>query len=141
MGKYTSFTPQRPLKPKSDVPHEIWRGIGCIMMIIVPAISIALGVVLVKYGTTHGWSIPYQLLGYPALPEFVFKSSGLVALLAPVTRIQNFYAYLTAGAAITILLSGLISMLYAFIYRFFGPPRWGPLDEPPPRIKTKRYTR
>lgn len=141
MGKYTSFTPQRPLKSKSDGPHEIWRGIGCLMMIIVPVISFAFGVTLIKYGITHGWSIPYQLLGLPTLPDFVFRSSGLVAIVSPIARIENLYAYLTAGGIIMILLSGLISMLYAFVYRFFGPPRWGPLDEPPPRIKTKRYTR
>lgn len=139
MGKYRSVA--KVNIPKSDGPHVIWRGIGCLLMIFIPLISIAAGVETVKYGLAHGWAIPYELLGRPALPGFFYQSSGLLILFGPLTRIDNFYAYLAFSVLFTVALGGLISLVYAFAYRFVAPPRYGPLDEPPPRIKTKKYTR
>jgi len=34
-----------------------------------------------------------------------------------------------------------MSVLYAFVYRLVGPPRYGPLDVPPPNVKLKKYKR
>lgn len=140
MGKYSSLSRKR-ITPKSDGPHEIWRGIGCLMMLIIPAISIAAGVSTVNYGLKHNWPIPYQLLTAPVLPKFFYKSSGLLAIFYPLTQIQNFYAYVAVSILYAILIGGVISLVYAIIYRLVGPSRYGPLDAPPPKIKTKRYTR
>ena len=140
MGKYTSSSRKR-LPPKHDGPHAIWRGIGCLMMLIVPAISIAAGVTIIDYGVRHNWPIPYQLLIAPSLPNFFYKSSGLLTIFYPLTQIQFLYAYIAISVLFIILLGGVISLLYAFIYRFVGPSRYSPLDAPPPKIKTKRYTR
>lgn len=140
MGKYRSSAVRRQ-KPVDTGPHFIWRGLGCLMMIIIPAISFASAHELVDYGLKHNWSIPYQLLGTPKLPEVIYKSSALLAVFGRITQIQNFYAYLALGILIMIVLSGMISVGYAFIYRFLGPSRWGPMDMPPPKFKTKKYTR
>ena len=40
MGRYSPTT-IRP-KPKTESPHPVWRGIGCILMIVVPIISFGL---------------------------------------------------------------------------------------------------
>jgi hypothetical protein len=140
MGKYKSSS-RRELPPKPEGPHVIWRGIGCLMMIVIPAISIALSVLTVKYGVPHGWPIPYQLLTAPVLPKLFYKSSGLLTIFYPLTQIPYFYAYVAVSVLYMVIISGVISLVYAFIYRFTGPSRYGPLDAPPPKIKTKRYTR
>ena len=140
MGKYKTNSTRRE-KPKSEGPHVIWRGIGCLMMIIIPAISISSAVETIKYGRQHGWAIPYQLLGLPQMPDWVYKSSGLLTILGPIMKTQDFYAYTALSILFMIMLGGIISVIYAFVYRSVGPSRYGPMDAPPPKIKTKKYTR
>jgi len=140
MGKYSSSSRQAP-KPKREETHIIWRGIGCLMMIIIPAISIASAIEIINYGLAHNWAIPYQLLGYITLPDIFYKSSGLMIIFGPLTRIPNLYAYAGTSLLFIVLLGGTISVIYAAVYRMVGPSRWGPTDAPPPKIKTKRYTR
>lgn len=140
MGKYRSSATRRE-KPKPQGPHFIWTGLGCLMIIIIPTISIAASYKIVNYGLAHEWSLPYQLLGTPRLPEIVYKSDALWSVFGFITKIKHFYAYAAVAGLFMILLSGIISYIYALIYRMLGPARWGPLDVPPPRIKTKKYTR
>jgi hypothetical protein len=140
MGKYSSSA-RRPPTPKSQGPHDIWRGIGCLMMLIIPVISMAAGYATVNLAIVNRWPIPYQLLGAPRLPDFFYKSGGLLMVFGPLTRIQNLYSYIVTGILYIILIGGVISVVYAVIYRMVGPSRYGPTDAPPPKIKTKRYTR
>lgn len=140
MGKYRSSARVKSA-PKSDGMHAIWRGIGCFMMIIIPAISIAAGNAIIKYGINHRWPIPYQLLGTPLFPGFFYKSTGLMTILSPVVGIENFYAIVLTSVIFMILLSGIISVIYGVIYNLTGPARYGPTDEPPPKIKTRKYIR
>ena len=140
MGKYRSSSRIRTA-PKSDGPHPIWRGIGCFMMLLIPAISIASGSAVVNYGINHSWPFPYQLMGLPRLPDLFYKSNGLMIILSPIVSINNFYAIATASIIFMIFLGGLISLVYAVVYSATGPSRYGPTDAPPPKIKTKRYTR
>jgi hypothetical protein len=140
MGKYRSSAVRRQ-KPLQQGPHFVWRGLGCLMMIIIPIVSFASAIEIVNYGLAHRWSIPYQLLGTPQLPDLIRKSTALWSIFGRITTIPNFYAYATFGIFIMILLSGSISVIYALIYRFLAPSRWGPMDMPPPKFKTKKYTR
>jgi hypothetical protein len=128
-------------KPLPEGPHVIWRGIGCLMMIIIPVISIAAAYETINYGLDNGWAIPYQLLGKPQMPSIVYKSSGLLTILGPIMNTPHFYAYAALSVIFMIMLGGVISVIYAFVYRSVGPSRYGPLDAPPPKIKTKKYTR
>ena len=111
------------------------------MMVIIPVISYAAAYEIVNYGLANSWTIPYQLLGTPQLPEIIRKSNALWSLFRPITGIQHFYAYAAFGTLIMIMISGSISVIYALIYRFLGPSCWGPLDMPPPKFRTKKYTR
>jgi hypothetical protein len=140
MGKYSSSVVKKT-KPKSSGPHAIWRGIGCLIILIVPIISAAAGYATIEHGLEKGWAIPYQLLGTPRLPEVFYISTGLWTIFGPLTRITHLYAYAFAAFLYMITIGGVTSVAYAIAFRIMGPPRWGPLDEPPPRIKTKKYTR
>lgn len=141
MGKYSTSSRRPPQKPKRQGPHDIWRGIGCLMILIVPVISMAAGYGTINFAMEKKWFIPYELLGTPRFPAFFYKSSGLMTIFGPLTNIQNLYAYIVVGLIYMILIGGVISLVYAFVYRFVGPSRYGPTDAPPPKIKTKRYTR
>jgi hypothetical protein len=124
--------------------HPIWRGIGCVFMVLIPFISYAAGVLTVDFGLAHNWPIPYQLLRPITFPDWLYKSSAVAQLLGYITSSKNFYAFLAyASAAVVymILLGGVLSVVNAFVYQVIGPPRWGPQDVPPPKIKTKAFKR
>lgn len=140
MGKYRSSS-VKAVRERNRQPHYIWRGIGCAIMLIVPLMSWALGVETIKFALDHDYTVPYQLLGTPRYPDFFYQSTGLMAILRPITNTRNFYAYAVAAFLYVILLSGISSMAYAITYRAVGPSRYSPLDAPPPNIKVKRYKR
>jgi uncharacterized SAM-binding protein YcdF (DUF218 family) len=142
MGRSSSSTSQRESsvgKPKQ--PHGIWRGIGCLMIVIIPAISILIGIQLVNTALENKWRMPSQLLGYPQLADIIYKIGGLRDILVPLTRVQNLYAYIVVSLICMALISTVISMIYAVIYRIVNPVRYGPLDEPPSRRKAKKHSR
>jgi hypothetical protein len=140
MGKYTSYT-QKELPPKGET-HEIWSGFGCIIMLIIPVISYAAGVLTVEWIVGNNWRLfPREWLGTPRMPDIVYRSDGLSALLLWLTDIKNLYAYLIVGLIYMLLISGLISAIYAAVYGAIGPKRYGPLDAPPPKIKVIKKSR
>ncbi len=147
MGKYSlSSTQLESSVKKTKEPHVIWRGIGCLMMVVIPAISIVLATLTVNLvidvqTEMQRRFIPYQLLGNPRMPNIAYKLSGLETILEPITKIENFYAISIASIMYMILISGVISVIYAAAYRVANPNRYGPLDEPPSRIKAKKHSR
>ena len=141
MGRYGKFEMRKRVVKKTG-PHPLWQGIGCLIIIILPIISYALADVTIQAGINARWSLlPYGLLGAPRFPDFVWKFWQLAAIAGPLTRIHNLYANLVLTGIYVIVLGGVSSLGYAIIYRFIGPPRYGPQDVPPPRIKTKPYKR
>ena len=142
MGKYTSRAgANQPPASKRDNVHPIMRGIGCIMMVIVPILSYGVAVLLVNYGAVHGWPIPPGWLGTPGIYPLLRKLQGLAGILDFIQRQTNLIANLVFAIAITVVVGGFMSVIYGYIYSIFGPPRYGPTDAPPQRVKVKKYTR
>lgn len=110
------------------------------MMVVIPAISIFIGNGIVDFAVANKWRIPSELLGYPQIPDLLYKSAGLKPYLY-LLKIQNLYAYIVASIICMVLISSLISLGYAIVYRIANPHRYGPLDEPPSRIKAKKHSR
>ena len=72
MGKYGSFK-QELYKRPYDV-HPVWRGIGCIMMILIPLdFDRRVNGLDRRPGQKQGWPIPYELMGYPRLPAMAYQ--------------------------------------------------------------------
>ncbi|MBI5840428.1 MAG: hypothetical protein HZB19_10025 [Chloroflexi bacterium] len=140
MTKYTSVQ-KREQPVKTRQVHPVWRGIGCLFTILIPIISFAASMLIVEYGVENKWLIPYQLLGNPQLPTFIYKSAVLVQIVGPIAGWTNFYAILVIAIFLMIALGGLLAIVNAIVYQVAGPPRWGPQDVPPPKIKAKRYKR
>ncbi len=138
-SKYRSYTPDPPPIPREPAP--VWRGIGCLMLVIIPVIAWILSTLLVELAPSYGISLPPELLGPPAIPSFLFQVPGLVGLLSWIQRQNNLYAILLGTFLLSVLLMGLVALGYSFLYRLFGPPRYGPLDVPPPKVKARKYRR
>jgi hypothetical protein len=141
MGRYSARESRKPLGEASKGTHAVWRGIGCLMILIIPILSVALAYETFNYGIEQKWLIPYQLLGTPRLPDIFYDVRILRQLSFPIRQTVNFYGYALASILYLIVIGGFISVLYAFVYRLTGPARYGPFDAPPPTIKTKRYKR
>ena len=113
---------QRPWKI-----HPIWRGIGCLMLIIIPVMAWAAAQVVLEKGPELGW--------FPRTREIY---NDLV--------VGGIGLHFSLGEAILtlvfIVLGFLIfSLAYSFVYKIAGPPKYGPTDAPPPRVKKVRKKR
>jgi hypothetical protein len=117
------------------------RGIGCILIAIVPLLSYGVAVLLVNYGVQHGWPIPPNWLGRPTIPPLLLKLQGLQTVFAFIVQQTNLIANIIFAVALAVFIFGVLSILYGFLYRLVGPPQYGPTDAPPIRVKVKRYKR
>ena len=138
MGRYSPTT----IKPKTKIegPHPVWRGIGCILMIVVPIISFGLAELTVESNWAQEY-VPYQLLGYPIMPAILWKLGFLNPILGFIQSLPNFYGVLVLFLLYLIVIGAFVSVGYAYLYKTLGPPRYGPQDSPPPKIKARRYKR
>jgi hypothetical protein len=133
MGKYSKYAP--PPK-ESEGMHPIWRGIGCLMIIILPALSYTGAIELLNYGLSKYWPIPAGILGFIRFPDWVWKVPLLAGIARPIATYQNLYAVLIFTLVILVFLSGIFSLFYSILYRVIGPPRLTPMDAPP--IKNRK---
>lgn len=140
MGKYTTYT-KTPPKPRNLGVHPVMRGIGCIMMIVVPLLSYGIALFLVDYGIRHGWPLPPNWLEPVSIHPLLLSLRGLDPVWNFLLRQDNLIAILIFTIATIIVIGGLMSVLYGYIYTLFGPPQYGPQDAPPIRVKVKRYKR
>ncbi len=121
--------------------HVIWRGIGCLLMLLVPIISYILAMFTVTSGLSAGWPLPYQLLGNPVMPRYLWSLGFLDPVLSLIESQTNLYAILVVTVLFVVAFGAIMSLMYAIVYRMVGPSRYGPLDAPPPRISARRYRR
>ena len=135
MGKYSKFDNKKKVKAGNKI-HPVWAGIGFLMVIIVPVITWAGATELVNFGQTQHWPV---LSSFPK-----FLSPGAFSFLPGMNflaQIANLPAIFVFFIMMLIIVSGGLSMIYAFVYRIVGPPRYAPDDIPAPRVKTKPFKR
>jgi hypothetical protein len=124
MGKY-SYSRRAPIPPKPWTIHPIWRGIGCLMMILIPIMAYAGATLLVQANVDQRW--------VPLPPEL--SRTVNVPFLGDVR-------YLMANLVLAVFLSlvgfGVLTAVYSLVYRVLGPPQYGPLDAPPIHRNVRR---
>jgi hypothetical protein len=117
------------------------RGIGCITFVLIPLLSYGLAVYWIQQGWPGASLIPPNLLGTPGVPSWMFSSPALSGIATFLQSQTNLKANLIFALAFTMVTSGFMAIVYGYVYAMFGPSRYGPTDVPPPRVKTKKYTR
>lgn len=140
MGKYSSAARRRELRPVRQ-QHPIWRGIGCLSMVIVPILSYGLAILTLPLFAGIGW-LPYELVSPMQVPPLLWKYLPTLAqFLQPIIGLPRLKAYLALTFVYIIFIGGFLAFVYALIYQLFGPSRYGPLDAPPIYKKVKKYKR
>ena len=128
MSKYDKFQVQRSMRDRPYEIHPIWRGIGCLLIIISPFIAYSLAHVLVNLNLDAGW--------------FVIPGDLAQTIRIPVPglniAIPYLYAKLMLAGVFLVMGAGLLMIIYAFIYQLVGPSRFGPLDAKPVRRSPKK---
>lgn len=128
-GKYGGTRIQ--VKPRPWKIHPIWRGIGCLMLIVIPVLALAgaqlmidtgiLGSMLASFGTPMPVELMNELVYLPVASGY--SITPLVLILA---------------ALLTLIGFAVLMVFYTIIYSTMGPARYGPLDAPPERYVRKK---
>lgn len=128
MAKYDKYSARSRMSERPWKIHPIWRGIGCIMMLIIPIMAYAGAVLLVQANAEQGWlPMPRELTQTVTLP-----------VLGPM---KQFYAIGIVTVLLVIIGFGLFTVFYSLVYSMVGPPSLGPLDAPPVRTSPRKKQR
>lgn len=119
MGRYHHLEKPPLRRQRPWQIHPIWRGLGCLLVFIIPILAYGIAVYLVEENWRQGW-------------VYVPRS-----MLAP-GEDPNLYLVLLVTFALTFLVYAVITLVYLIIYRFVGPPLHTPLDVPPVRRRRRR---
>ncbi len=115
--------------------HPAWRGIGCILFLLVPIMS-WVGATMILQGYQN-IAVLYNMTRVVVIPFTHIREIDKLILSAN----QYFQAsgFMTGQLFLTVIFSfigyGIMAFLYAILYRLAGPPRYGPFDVPPNYIK------
>jgi hypothetical protein len=137
MGKYSKY---RSKSVEKKGMHPIWRGIGCILIIVVPLLTFWIMSITVPLIIATG-KVPYQLLGPVHFPKWAFKVQTVAVIAGFISSIDNMWINIITFFVILLILTAVFSLLYSGIYQMVGPVRYTELDAPPTKYKGKKYTR
>ncbi len=111
--------------------NPVWRGIGCVLILLVPIMSWFTAQVFIQSSLSS--TMPRTML------EPIKIRPMHVAEIDSVIRQANLFFkdnnLVTGQLFLTVILMfigfGILSVVYAMMYRVVGPPRYGPFDIPP----------
>lgn len=122
-NKFEQFHDSKPQVKKSAV-HPVWRGIGCLMMLIIPVVAYAGAVMLVEANSRQGWvPVGRELSQTVAVP-------GLGA-------VPYLYANLIVAVILSLVGFALLTVFFAVFTRMAAPPP-PTFDVPPVRRQSRR---
>ena len=120
---------QRPWKI-----NPVWRGIGCFLILLVPVMSWYATSLFLQ--TNQKVVLPWELTKVVAIPYTHVAQIDKVIL--QINRYFDATGFVFGQVFFTIIFSiigfGVLALLYAMLYRFAGPPRYGPFDVPPNKV-------
>ncbi len=120
--KYSQYSREKVSRTREI--HPVWRGVGCVLIVLTPILSYAAAVLLLEQNKIHGWvAIPSELLikQFPVDPLFAVRIVLTLVLM--------------------VLIGAFFTMITFVLYSAFGPSRYGPFDVPPVTYRGKRYRR
>jgi hypothetical protein len=125
MGYSRDYLSKPQLKKRPWKVHPIWRGIGCILIILIPILAYAAADLLVERNVAEHW--------VPA-PGVLMQTVEIPFLNLPTAHL---YANLMVAGILMIVAYAALMILYSIVYSLVGPPQLGPLDAEPMRGKRK----
>jgi hypothetical protein len=137
MGKYLKYQQKTAEKPGMN---PIWRGIGCILIVIVPLISYGLTAIIIPPVLASGL-MPYQILGRVQFPTWAYTAPVIGGIAGFISSIDNFWLLVIGFFIMLTLLTGVFSILYAMVYQVVGPARYTATDAVPTKHKGGTYRR
>jgi len=137
MTKYTKY--MRKARVKKQVP-PLWKGIGCIMMMIVPLMSYGLAYVFLQAAKSRNL-VPAGMLGHWQFPEWAWNTPILATPVRFLANMNDALAMLLFFIVTLVVVAGLISIIYTAVYQVVGPDRYSDVDAPPAKRKVKEYKR
>lgn len=136
MTKYTRVTKKTEERPWKI--HPIWRGIGCLMFLIIIVMAYAGAKELIDYNERE------KKLGLPDVlyDQVSISYTKYIPALKEDDVVNKFLGQFKNGYLLFMLIFmfigfGLFSLFYAALYRFTGPSRYTSFDSPP----VKKYRR
>ena len=124
MGKYGKRQVPPPQRPWQV--HPIWRGIGCLLVLIGPPLAFSAAHYLVEMNFEYGWlPVPGDFRQPFTIPfvDYILPHALASLLVAVILLLLGF---------------AIIMIVYSTIYAILGPSRYGPLDSPPIRQPRRR---
>jgi hypothetical protein len=131
VGKYAKYE-YKQIKPRRWKVHPIWRGIGVILIILVPILSYSGAYLVVRDNFKSRWfDVPVDLMksvNFAPVLKYIPQLSGVVASIGRV-----YYIDLALTILFMVVGFGLLTILYGILYSTMGPSRYGPVDAEPIR--------
>ncbi|HTX91473.1 MAG TPA: hypothetical protein VMC09_09665 [Anaerolineales bacterium] len=137
MGKYNKYQQKSKERPGMN---PIWRGIGCLLIVIVPLLSYGLTALIIPPLLASG-IVPYQILGRVQFPQWAYRTIVIRDFANFVSSLDNLWLWVIGIFVILVLLTGIFSILYSAIFQIIGPPRYTSQDAVPTRHKGREYKR
>ena len=137
MAKYKKY--ERKSEPKRGT-NPLWRGVGCILFVVVPLISYGLMTVILPLLLASGY-VPFEIMGRIMFPAWSLRIPFLSSIISSIGGIDYPWLKLIAFVVILLLLMTLSSLAYSMVSQLIGPPRYSDKDAPPSRHKAKAYKR
>jgi hypothetical protein len=137
MAKYSKY--QRKPEQKAG-PNPLWRGIGCILVFVVPLITYGLMLILNPVIIATGL-VPPELLAKAKFPDWFAKTIVFKDIASFFGSIDALWLKLVVFFVLLLLLTAISSLIYTMIYQLVGPPRYTERDAPPTGEKVKAYKR
>ncbi len=137
MEEYTNYRHKVRRKPGMN---PIWRGIGCLLVFVVPIITYKLTMIVVPLIIATGL-VPQELLGRVHFPDWTYTMPTVNTVTSYLSSIDYFWVKLIGFFILFSAVTGVISFVYSIIYQLIGPPRYTVVDAPPAKYKPKVYKR
>jgi len=121
MGNYGKSVRQVRSSGRPWDVHPVWRGIGCLLALLIPVLAYAGSVLVVNANTQNHW----------------FPVSALLmrTVQIPLTNITvpHLVANLFVSLVLALLGYAVLMVFYAVLYSVLGPSKYSPIDSPPVR--------
>jgi hypothetical protein len=117
------------------------RGIGCLLFVLVPILGYGIASVIAPMAPGWGLPVPPEWYGPTTIRNPVSGIPYLNEFVDLMLQQDNLIANLVFAVIVTVLLFGVLSIAYGYVYSMAAPSQLGPTDVPHPRVKTKKYRR